>query len=327
MTHPISTYLDSLKKKLATGVATEHTYRGTLAVLFESLSDPVRAINEPSRVACGSPDLVILHGDLKVGHVEAKDIGAALNMAENFDQLKRYRLALENLILTDYLEFRWYVDGGLRRSVVVVLRWHADGLVLTARPAAHRRARERVASEMIAMVSHEIRSPLTSVKGFTRTLLRRWDRFSDEQRKLMVATIDHDADRVTRLLRDLLEVRGLGVLNIRAMYGDSSIKRGKYLRLIIDLRDRGAPSPVPDDRMNGCRGEVEVLGLRIPLVSLPVAPGRNIAVMIEAAVRAHLLHLQGYAAGDDLRNRLRQQLQSGVPPAQDAPVGREDRPS
>jgi HPr kinase/phosphorylase len=129
------------------------------------------------------------------------------------------------------------------------------------------------------------------------------------------------------LLRDLLEVRGLGVLNIRAMYGDSSIKRGKYLRLIIDLRDRGAPSPVPDDRMNGCRGEVEVLGLRIPLVSLPVAPGRNIAVMIEAAVRAHLLHLQGYAAGDDLRNRLRQQLQSGVPPAQDAPVGREDRPS
>jgi len=117
MTHPISTYLDSLKKKLATGVATEHTYRGTLATLFESLSDPVRAINEPSRVACGSPDLVILQGDFKVGHVETKDIGASLDMAENSDQLKRYRLALENLILTDYLEFRWYVDGELSRSV------------------------------------------------------------------------------------------------------------------------------------------------------------------------------------------------------------------
>jgi signal transduction histidine kinase len=96
--------------------------------------------------------------------------------------------------------------GGLRRSVAVVLRWHPDGVVLTARPAAHRRARERAAGEMIAMVSHEIRSPLTSVKGFTRTLLRRWDRFSDEQRKLMLTTIDHDADRVTQLLRDLLEV-------------------------------------------------------------------------------------------------------------------------
>jgi signal transduction histidine kinase len=88
----------------------------------------------------------------------------------------------------------------------VVVRWHPDGLVLTARPAARRRARERAAGEMIAMVSHEIRSPLTSVKGFTRTLLRRWDGFSDEQRKLMLATIDHDADRVTQLLRDLLEV-------------------------------------------------------------------------------------------------------------------------
>jgi signal transduction histidine kinase len=98
------------------------------------------------------------------------------------------------------------VPGGLARSVAVVVRWHPDGLVLTARPGAHRRARERAAGEMIAMVSHEIRSPLTSVKGFTRTLLQRWDRFSDEQRKVMLATIDHDADRVTQLLRDLLEV-------------------------------------------------------------------------------------------------------------------------
>lgn len=112
------------------------------------------------------------------------------------------------------------------------------------------------------------------------------------------------------LLRDLLEVRGLGVLNIRAMYGDSAIKRGKYLRLIIALRDRDQPSPVPEDRLNGNRGEVDVLGLRIPFVSLPIAPGRNIAVMIEAAVRAHLLHLQGYAAGEDLRTRQRQQMQA-----------------
>jgi HPr kinase/phosphorylase len=116
------------------------------------------------------------------------------------------------------------------------------------------------------------------------------------------------------LLRDLLEVRGLGVLNIRAMYGDSAIKRGKYLRLIIDLRDRDRHATLPDDRMNGCRGEEEVLGLRIPVISLPVAPGRNIAVMIEAAVRAHLLRLQGYVAGDDLRSRLRHQMASEPAP-------------
>lgn len=116
------------------------------------------------------------------------------------------------------------------------------------------------------------------------------------------------------LLRDLLEVRGLGVLNIRAMYGDSAIKRGKYLRLIIELRDHEVASPVPDDRMNGCRGDIGVLGLRIPVVSLPIAPGRNIAVMIEAAVRAHLLYLQGYSAGDDLRERLRTQLRESASP-------------
>ena len=110
------------------------------------------------------------------------------------------------------------------------------------------------------------------------------------------------------LLQDLLEVRGLGVLNIRAMYGDSAIKSGKYLRLIIDLRDHTEPSPVPDDRLNGRRGELEILGLRIPLISLPVAPGRNIAVMIEAAVRNHMLHIQGYVAGDDLRARQRRQM-------------------
>lgn len=114
------------------------------------------------------------------------------------------------------------------------------------------------------------------------------------------------------LLQDLLEVRGLGVLNVRAMYGDSAIKGGKYLRLIIDLRDHNEPSPVPDDRLNGRRGEIDILGLRIPLISLPVAPGRNIAVMIEAAVRNHMLHMQGYVAGDDLRARQRRQM-SGEP--------------
>jgi signal transduction histidine kinase len=55
-------------------------------------------------------------------------------------------------------------------------------------------------------VSHEIRSPLTSVKGFTRTMLSKWDRFSDEQKRTMLETIDADADRVTRLLGELLDV-------------------------------------------------------------------------------------------------------------------------
>jgi signal transduction histidine kinase len=103
-------------------------------------------------------------------------------------------------------EFTVRHPGGLERCLSVVVRWSDGGFVVSARPAARRRARERASGEVVATVSHEIRAPLTSVKGFTRTLLQRWDRFSDEQKQVMLATIDQDADRVTRLLRDLLEV-------------------------------------------------------------------------------------------------------------------------
>lgn len=95
---------------------------------------------------------------------------------------------------------------GRARSFAVSGQRDDDGLVLTLRPAGRRVAQERASSELIATVSHEIRSPLTSVKGFTSTMLRRWDRFSDEQKRAMLETINHDADRVTRLLKELLAV-------------------------------------------------------------------------------------------------------------------------
>ncbi len=71
------------------------------------------------------------------------------------------------------------------------------------------RARERVdrsRADLVSTVAHELRSPLTSVKGFTATLLAKWDRFNDEQKKLMLQTVNADADRVTRLLTELLDV-------------------------------------------------------------------------------------------------------------------------
>jgi len=115
VTNATKSYLNNLEKNLATGDATEHTHRAALASLFESLDSDAQAVNEPRRIECGAPDLAVLKDDLLVGHVEAKDVGAALDQVEQSDQLKRYRQALANLILTDYLEFRWYVDGDLRR--------------------------------------------------------------------------------------------------------------------------------------------------------------------------------------------------------------------
>lgn len=105
------------------------------------------------------------------------------------------------------------------------------------------------------------------------------------------------------VLQDFLEVRGLGVLNIRAMYGDNAIKAGKYLRLIINLRQFSKLEADEIDRLHGNLRTREILGLEIPEITLPVAPGRNLAVLTEAAVRNHLLRQNGYDAGRDLAAR------------------------
>jgi len=110
------------------------------------------------------------------------------------------------------------------------------------------------------------------------------------------------------VLADFLEVRGLGVLNIRAMYGDSAIKESKYLKLIIRLFDLGSGEEQDLDRLHGGRQSRTILGLEIPVISLPVAPGRNLSVMVEAAVRNHLLRLKGYYAGEDLSRRQREAM-------------------
>jgi len=114
---PLRAYILSIEKALSEGNATEHTYRPFLKNLVESLADGITATNEPRREACGAPDFIITRNKLPVGYIETKDIGKPLSVIENDEQLKRYRSRLGNLILTDYLEFRWYVGGEHRLTV------------------------------------------------------------------------------------------------------------------------------------------------------------------------------------------------------------------
>ena len=108
-------YLRSVRDTRATGSVTEHSYRSALENLVETLGGSgVKAINEPSQVACGAPDLIVEHNGAPIGHIECKDIGANLDHAAKSEQLERYRGGLPNLLLTDYLEFRWFVEGELR---------------------------------------------------------------------------------------------------------------------------------------------------------------------------------------------------------------------
>jgi len=109
-------YLNTLSDALKAGTATEHTHRPMLKTLLEALDPKLTATNEPKQIACGAPDYILTRGGFTVGYIEAKDVGKSLNEVERSDQLKRYRSALSNLVLTDYLEFRWYVDGELRQE-------------------------------------------------------------------------------------------------------------------------------------------------------------------------------------------------------------------
>jgi PAS domain S-box-containing protein len=90
-------------------------------------------------------------------------------------------------------------------------------VVLGLRDAVSRQRAQMEHGVLISTVAHELRSPLTSVKGFTATLLRRWDRFTDDQKRLMLETIEHDADRVTRLITELLDISRIdaGRLQVR----------------------------------------------------------------------------------------------------------------
>ena len=113
----IRAYLRSIADTRATGHATEHSYRPALEGLIEMLGGGgVKALNEPSHVECGAPDFIVEHNGVPIGHIECKDVGVNLDNAERSDQLKRYRGGLPNLILTDYLEFRWYSEGEFRES-------------------------------------------------------------------------------------------------------------------------------------------------------------------------------------------------------------------
>jgi signal transduction histidine kinase len=83
------------------------------------------------------------------------------------------------------------------------------GAVLTLRPSRRRGRPEPTGIEVVSTVSHELRSPLTSVKGYTSLLLNRWDRLQDEQKRMMLEQVHHDADRVTRLVNELLDISRL----------------------------------------------------------------------------------------------------------------------
>ncbi|RVU25309.1 PAS domain-containing protein [Streptomyces antnestii] len=105
-------------------------------------------------------------------------------------------------------------------------------VIVSLRDTEARRRTERSHAELIATVAHELRSPLTSVKGFTATLLAKWERFTDDQKKLMLETVDADANRVTRLIAELLDISRIdsGRLEVRRQPVDIGAAVGRHIQ-------------------------------------------------------------------------------------------------
>lgn len=173
---------------------------------FDALPEAVLALDERRAVAaCNDrtgPLLGVTTDDL------GRPFGEVLTLLDDAGQVCEDPLPSRGVAdrVAEQL-FRVRLADGRERPVAMAGRWQPDGgVVLTFRSAGRRQAVDAARSDLVATVSHEIRSPLTSVKGFTRTLLLKWDRYSDTQKLTFLETINEDADRVTRLLKELLDV-------------------------------------------------------------------------------------------------------------------------
>jgi signal transduction histidine kinase len=161
-------------------------------------------------------------------------------------------------------------------------------VVVALRDAEARRRAEANNSALISTVAHELRSPLTSVKGFSSTLLRRWDRFTDDQKRLMLQTIEADADRVTRLITELLDISRIdaGRLQVRKQPVDVYAAINRHIerfaasgyerdRFVLTGHEAALPEVWADpDRLDQILANVMENAVRHGegLVSLSVAP-------------------------------------------------------
>jgi predicted helicase len=114
-------YVEQLRREHQTNIAGEHAYRPALKELLESVNtdNQLTAVNDPERTKVGAPDFILMRDKLPMAYVEAKDIGIQLDKVEDDEQMRRYKSAFHSLILTDYLEFRWYVGGEKKRTVQI----------------------------------------------------------------------------------------------------------------------------------------------------------------------------------------------------------------
>lgn len=116
----VSDYVNKVASRVKLGHSSEHTFRKDLEDLINNLVPDVMVTNEPSQVTdCGNPDFLISKKEIPIGFIEAKDVGKDLGARQYKEQFDRYKAALDNLIITDYLRFEFYINGERVHEVCV----------------------------------------------------------------------------------------------------------------------------------------------------------------------------------------------------------------
>lgn len=194
-------YVQDVSKRFATGNAREHAYRPSLQNLLEAVIPDILATNDPARIKCGAPDFILTRRKIDVGYIEAKDIGIDLNKTEKDEQLKRYLESLDNLILTDYLEFRFFLHG---QKVETIRIAEIDGNSIRPLPenfdrlktllidfAAFQGQTIKSAKKLAAMMAHKARLMRDVFKA---TLESEEDSTLKDQMKAFRTILMHDLD-------------------------------------------------------------------------------------------------------------------------------------
>ncbi len=305
----LATFLDRLADQL-----------GLQAVVLDRERAPVL----PEATATADPPTLVGHLNLIqanriqiLGHTEL-DFWSAQDESSRGDLLERlFQDRLCGVIVTD----------GLAPPEAIIERARATGVpVLTATAGSERvirTLRRTFSSDLVARtVQHGVFMDVLGIGvlvsgasgvGKSEMALELVSRghslVADDAPELRRPIPDTIEGSAPDILQDFLEVGGLGVLNIRRMYGDAAIRQRKRLQLIIHLEPLTGALRGQLDRLNGNLSTTEILGVEIDTMTLPVAPGRNLAVLTEAAVRNFLLAQRGYSAASDLMARQQQAME------------------
>lgn len=150
-------YIEIVRNRYKNGISREHAYRGDLEQLLGTLIPDTQVTNEPSIATnCGNPDFVLTNKGVPIGYIEAKDVGKDLNSKQFNEQFSRYRKALDNLIITDYLWFQFYENGNLVAEVYI---GEVDGADIKALPENYEIFTNHI-KEFTSFVAQTVKSPV-----------------------------------------------------------------------------------------------------------------------------------------------------------------------